>query len=99
MKISNLTYDRIKPHIMKVESDYNKYVKNEDISQKKFCCLINSHDNGNTRVPIYKQLSKISDIDCPGKLLNNCSNEELNSIGNFEFIKKYLIIFSKNILL
>lgn len=68
----------------------NKYVKNEDISQKKFCCLINSHDNGNTRVPIHKQLSKISDIDCPGKLLNNCSNEELNSIGNFEFIKKYL---------
>ena len=33
MKISNLTYDRIKPHIMKVESDYNKYVKKSKESQ------------------------------------------------------------------
>ena len=75
----------------------NEYVKNINLEEKKFCCLINSHDNGNTRRPIYIELKKYRSIDCPGKLLHNCSNELLNKIGNIEFLKNYLFnICSEN---
>ena len=37
----------------------NQYVKH--IKSKAFCTLINRHDWGNTRTPIYKQLSKIGE--------------------------------------
>ena len=60
-----------------------------DLKTKAFCTLINRHDWGNTRTPIYERLSKIGAITCPGKLFNNCSNEELNGIGNAEYIKKF----------
>jgi len=75
------------------ESDIEKindYVETVDLSDKKFCCLINSHDNGGTRLPIYNVLKVLDNIDCPGKLLNNCSNEELNKLGNREYIKNFL---------
>lgn len=68
----------------------NEYVKNTNLDEKKYCCLINSHDNGKTRTPIYLELKKYGCIDCPGKLLNNCSNETLDKIGNAEFLKNYL---------
>lgn len=60
------------------------------LKNKKFCVLINSHDNFGTRTKIYNNIKLIENIDCPGKLFNNCSNSELNSIGNIEFIKKYI---------
>lgn len=68
-----------------------------EIIKKKFCTLINRHDWGNTRTPIYKGLSAIGHIVCPGKLFNNCANDELNNMGNIEYIKKFLFnICSEN---
>lgn len=70
-------------------TETNARVASIDIKPKAFCTLINRHDWGNTRTPIYERLSKIGAIACPGKLFNNCSNEELNRIGNVEYIKKF----------
>ncbi len=42
-------------------------------------------------------MKQMGEIVCPGKLHNNCSNEELNAIGNVEYIKKFLFnICSEN---
>jgi hypothetical protein len=70
-------------------NDVNNYVKNCDTKIKKFCCLINTHDMKNTRTSIYNSLKEIDTINCPSNLFNNCSNEELNNIGNATYIKKY----------
>lgn len=70
-------------------NNINIFSKNVDINKKKFCCLINTHDRGNTRSSIYNILNDIDRIDCPSILFNNCSNDELNSIGNIEYIKNY----------
>ena len=72
--------------------EINKQVLTMDrgkIRSKALCALINRHDWGNTRTPIYERLSKIGHVTCPGKLFNNCSNEELNQMGNIEYIKKF----------
>ncbi len=75
----------------------NAYVRNANIRDKQFCTLINRHDWGNTRTPIYELMKQMGEIVCPGKLHNNCSNEELNAIGNVEYIKKFLFnICSEN---
>lgn len=77
--------------------DINHYVKSIETTTKKFCTLINRHDPGNTRRPIHKLLSSLGHIDCPGQLLNNMSNKELNTIGNVKFIQKYIFnICSEN---
>lgn len=79
-------------------TNINNYVKNCNLD-KQFCTLINTHDTWNTRTVIYNKLLNISNITCPSKLFNNCSNEELNNIGNIEYIKKYLFnICSENTL-
>jgi hypothetical protein len=72
--------------------EMNQYVASIDaaeVNTKAFCTLINRHDWGNTRTPIYERLKNIGIIACPGKLFNNCSNEELNQMGNIEYIKKF----------
>jgi hypothetical protein len=74
-------------------AETNQYVLSidaTDIKTKTFCTLINRHDWGNTRTPIYEKLAQIGKIACPGILFNNCSNEELNRIGNIEYIKKFI---------
>ena len=80
--------------------EMNKHVTSIDaaeVNTKAFCTLINRHDWGNTRTPIYERLSKIGHVTCPGKLFNNCSNEELNQMGNIEYIKKFIFnICSEN---
>ena len=71
----------------------NNYFKNIDIKTlitKEFCCLINSHDQGNTRGNIHRLLNLTKVVTCPGKLFNNCSNEELNKIGNINYIKNFV---------
>jgi len=81
----------IYPHPSKNLFDsVNYYVKNSNIKNKEFCCLINRHDNNNTRTNIYNILKNIDNISCPSNLFNNCSNNELNTIGNIEYIKKYI---------
>jgi hypothetical protein len=75
----------------------NEYVKNCEIDNKKFCCLINSHDPSGHRKKIYQTLNNIKQITCPGKLLNNVSNKEVNKLGKPEYIKKFLFnICSEN---
>lgn len=71
----------------------NNYIKNisyEEIINKKFCNLINRHDNGKTRTPIYNKLKNIGHIDCPGALFNNYPNDKFEKIGRTEFQKNYL---------
>jgi hypothetical protein len=67
----------------------NQYAKTCIIENKKDCCLINRHDMLFSRTDIYNTLKDVLSIDCPSFLFNNCSNEELNNIGNVEYIKKY----------
>ncbi len=75
----------------------NTYISTCSLNGKQFCTLINRHDSGNTRIPIMVELSKRFPVSCPGKLANNCSNEELNRLGNAEYIKKFIFhICSEN---
>jgi len=65
--------------------------------EKEFCALVNRHDWGDTRIIMYKKIKDYGHIVCPGKLLNNCSNEEINTIGNKEYFKKFrFVICSEN---
>lgn len=69
----------------------NKIIKEcDNLEKKNFCVLINRHDKFNTRTNIFNSLKNIHNIDCPSLLFNNCSNEELNLIGNVKYINKYL---------
>ena len=75
----------------------NDFIKNTDIFLKKFCCLINRWDPDNHRTKMHNILNKINKIDCPGSLLNNCSNIQLNAMGKTEYIKQFLFnICSEN---
>ena len=66
------------------------------LKEKQFCTLINSWDR-NVRTCIYNKMRKITDINCPGKLFNNCPNTELNRIGKAKYIKKFVFnICSEN---
>jgi hypothetical protein len=69
----------------------NDFVKNTNMSQlndKKFNILINKWDV-KTRTCIYDHLKTIGHIDCPGKLFNNCSNEEMNRVGKVKYLQNY----------
>ncbi len=72
----------------------NNTVFNQNITSiknKSFCTLINSWDPANTRTCIYRKLLTInSNIVCPGKLFNNCSNIELDRIGKVKYIKNFI---------
>ena len=76
----------------------NEMVATTPINNKRFCCLINSHDIGNTRLPILTKLSKYGHVDCPGKLANNCSPDDVTRVGgNIEYIKQFVFnICSEN---
>ncbi len=75
----------------------NTYVMLSDPLKKEFCALVNRHDWGNTRIMMYEKIKDFGHIVCPGKLLNNCSNEEINKIGNKEYFKKFrFVICSEN---
>jgi hypothetical protein len=77
-------------------NNINKYVKNS-ILDKKFCCMIASHDMWKTRTSIYEKIKNIDYIACPSKFKNNCSKEELNKTGNVEYIKNFIFnICSEN---
>jgi len=61
----------------------------EDINKKKFCCLINSHDSKNTRIPIFLKLLPLGKIDCPGKLLHNIDSIGGTSEDKIKFMNNY----------
>jgi hypothetical protein len=49
-----------------------KNISKEEFLNKSLCCLINSHDNNNTRTPIYNFIvNNNGKVDSPGVLLNN----------------------------
>jgi hypothetical protein len=60
------------------------------IDGKKYCCLISRHDFGKIRIPIYDIMKNYGPIECPSILLNNCSNEYLNEVGNVKYISDFV---------
>ena len=69
-------------------NEANEYIKTCQLPTE-FCCLINSHDNTNVRTPAYNALKQLGHITCPGRLYNNCSNEEVNRIGKNDYLKRF----------
>lgn len=59
--------------------------------EKKFCSLISRHDPSGIRTKIYNALTSTIPlaVDCPGRLLNNCSNTEVNEIGIPKYLNQY----------
>jgi len=81
------------------EIELKKNISIQDLCNKKFCCLINSHDINLTRTPIYNELSKINKIDCPGLLLNNINRQLVGSSSDdkINFMNSYIFnICSEN---
>jgi len=72
-------------------NESNTIVKSTtSLDEYRFACLINRHDDGKTRSGIYNKLKTLGQIDCPSILFNNCSNAELENIGNVNYIRKYI---------
>lgn len=67
-----------------------KTLTGKELINRKFCCLINRHDEGKTRTSIFKALSQIRPIVCPGRLFNNFPNEEFEKIGKETFLQGFL---------
>jgi len=81
------------------EIELKKNITQQDINNKRFCCLINSHDNNNTRIPIYNYLSNIARIDSPGVLMNNCDRKLVGTTSEdkIAFMNSYIFnICSEN---
>jgi hypothetical protein len=77
--------------------DINAFVSTSRLEEKKICVLINRHDPGNTRLPILRELSNFMHVVCPGRLANNCSNEELDRVGTPDYLKQFIFnICSEN---
>jgi hypothetical protein len=68
--------------------EINQYVKHA-VLPENFCCLISRHDPNGLRTAMYNMLKNFGNISCPSNLLNNCSNDELNTIGKQEYLKKF----------
>ena len=73
-----------------IYNEINSFVKNANIDEKRFCTLISRHDVGGGRSKVCSLVNNYGDIDCPGALFNNMSNERVNSIGIPEFVKGYI---------
>lgn len=67
-----------------------KNITREELLTKKWAALINRHDPGHTREPIYKVVSRLGFVACPGKLLNNCSNTEVNAMGKPQWLAQFV---------
>mgnify|MGYP000273852807 CR=1 FL=1 len=73
--------------------EINNYIKNltyKDITNKNFCCLINSHDLGNTRMNLYNKLNSLGHIVCPSILNNNFDPRIFEQIGRETFQKHFI---------
>ena len=62
----------------------------DQLRSKTLGALINRHDPGHTRVPLYSVLSAFGRVLCPGKLLNNTSNKHLNQVGKPKWLENIL---------
>jgi hypothetical protein len=71
-------------------NNYLDQLSFENFSNKEFCCMINSHDRGNTRCTMFHKLSEIQKVTSPGQLLNNYSNSEFENEGRENFQRRFL---------
>lgn len=71
-------------------NNINNFVKNRKIDDLKFCALVNSHDQFNTRTPILRELEKIKFVECPGKLHHNTKSFDDDGISKVDYLKKFL---------
>tara|TARA_B100001093_G_C26781499_1_gene994836 strand:- start:220 stop:1152 length:933 start_codon:yes stop_codon:yes gene_type:complete len=71
-------------------NNLNEYVKDRDIKDLKFCALVNSHDQFNTRTPILRELEKLSFVECPGKLHHNTPSFDDEGISKIDYLKKFI---------
>jgi GR25 family glycosyltransferase involved in LPS biosynthesis len=73
--------------------EMNEYIltfSHRELLSKKFCCLINRHDLGQTRTGIFNKINLIDKIDCPSSLFNNYPNNVFEKMGRINFQKEYL---------
>lgn len=61
----------------------------DSLKNKRFATLVNRHDNGGTRVPMYNKLKDLGFVECPSRLLNNCSSKEVNELFNVDYYKLF----------
>jgi hypothetical protein len=77
-----------------------KNISKDEFLKKRLCCLINSHDNNNTRKPVYNFIvNNNGEVDCAGKLLNNIDRKlvGVTSEDKLRFMNNYkLNICSEN---
>ena len=71
-------------------NNLNDFVKERDIKDLKFCALINSHDQFNTRTPILRELEKLKFVECPGKLHHNTPSFDDEGISKIDYLKRFL---------
>lgn len=71
-------------------NNLNDFVKERNIKDLKFCALINSHDQFNTRTPILRELEKLSFVECPGKLHHNTPSFDDEGISKIDYLKRFL---------
>jgi alpha(1,3/1,4) fucosyltransferase len=86
-----LYYDNTYATFYKEVNDSVQFSTHDILSKQKFC-LINSHDIYNIRTIIYNKINEKfgNIITCPGFLYNNTDNNELNTIGKIEYLKKFI---------
>lgn len=70
---------------------YNmSHFNHDDISSRKFCCMVCSHDGDGARPAIYHSLSEIEKVDSGGSYLNNTNDlKELCADDKRLFLTRY----------
>jgi len=67
----------------------NEHAKTCDIKSKKDGIMITRHDRGGARGEIFGKLQKIGKFDSASDFMRTISSEEVDRIGNVEYIKQY----------
>jgi len=68
----------------------NKLVLEKDTSKLKFCSIVASHDMYGNRMPIVNLLSKISFVECPGKMNKNVPSFDDVGLTKQEYIGQFI---------
>lgn len=86
-----LTYLNLEKYNIGKESlNFNKLKKFNTNNKKKFCCILNNHDNFNTRTDIFNILNDYKKIDSGGSFKNNI-NYNIKNGENYkqEWLQNY----------
>ena len=67
----------------------NKLVLEKDTNKLNFCSIVASHDMYGNRMPIVNLLSKISFVECPGKMNNNVPSFDDAGLTKQEYIGQF----------